>query len=194
MHGWWIFAAAAAVVAALEVPDPLPRQARLQPVELRPRAVLPGARLEPRPSRSTSGGGRCRLAARWCSRSSSPAGSRSSRASSCSAVAVVFWVTFAAALGVLALSGHAMTAHWHLGPVSDGYFWWVLITSPEVFVFLFFMITDPRTMPETARGAAALRRRHRPAGGAPDRAAADRVRSEGRAARLAHDRLRRAAW
>src|SRR5207253_2335664 len=27
------------------------------------------------------------------------------------------------------------------------YFWWVLLTSPEVLVFLFFMITDPRTAP-----------------------------------------------
>ena len=65
------------------------------------------------------------------------------------AVAVLFWFTFAGALGVLALSGHAFTANWHLGPVADGYFWKVLITSPEVFIFLAFMITDPRTAPET---------------------------------------------
>ena len=63
-------------------------------------------------------------------------------------VAVLFWLTFAAGLGVLALSGHAMTANWHLGPVSDGYFWQVLILSPEVFVFLCFMITDPKTVPD----------------------------------------------
>lgn len=46
-------------------------------------------------------------------------------------VAVLFWLTFAAGMGVLALSGHAMTAAWHLGPVADGYFWQVLILSPE---------------------------------------------------------------
>ncbi|MDX6563174.1 MAG: hypothetical protein QOD65_2988 [Gaiellales bacterium] len=63
-------------------------------------------------------------------------------------VAVLFWLTFAAGLGVLALSGHAMTANWHLGPVADGYFWQVLILSPEVFVFLCFMITDPKTVPD----------------------------------------------
>ena len=63
-------------------------------------------------------------------------------------VAVLFWVTFTAGIGVLALSGHAMTANWHLGPVSDGYFWQVLIFSPEVFVFLCFMITDPKTVPD----------------------------------------------
>ncbi len=68
------------------------------------------------------------------------------------AVAVLFWVTFASALGILALSGHAFSANWHLGPVANGYFWKVLVTSPEVFIFLSFMITDPRTAPETARG------------------------------------------
>jgi ASPIC and UnbV/FG-GAP-like repeat len=64
------------------------------------------------------------------------------------AVAAYFWLTFAAGIGVLALSGHAMSANWHLGPVSDGYFWRVLILSPEVFIFLSFMITDPKTVPE----------------------------------------------
>ena len=63
------------------------------------------------------------------------------------AVAALFWVTFAVGIGVLGLSGHAMTANWHLGPVSDGYFWKVLILSPEVFIFLSFMITDPKTVP-----------------------------------------------
>ena len=63
-------------------------------------------------------------------------------------VAACFWLTFAAGMGVLGLSGHAMSANWHLGPVSDGYFWKVLIFSPEVFIFLSFMITDPKTVPQ----------------------------------------------
>lgn len=67
-------------------------------------------------------------------------------------VAALFWVTFASALGVLALSGHAFSANWDLGPVAGGYFWKVLITSPEVFIFLSFMITDPKTAPESTRG------------------------------------------
>lgn len=67
-------------------------------------------------------------------------------------VAVLFWVTFATGTGILAWSGHAFSANWHLGPVADGYFWKVLITSPEVFIFLSYMITDPRTSPETPRG------------------------------------------
>jgi hypothetical protein len=66
-------------------------------------------------------------------------------------IAVGFWVAFAAAIGVLAATGHAMTARWHLGPITGGYFWWVLLTSPELLVFLFFMITDPKTIPAGRR-------------------------------------------
>jgi len=64
-------------------------------------------------------------------------------------VALGFWVSFAAGIGVLALAGHSMTARWHLGPISGFHLWWVLITSPEVLVFLFFMITDPKTAPRS---------------------------------------------
>ena len=67
-------------------------------------------------------------------------------------VAVAFWIAFAAGIGLLALRGHAMTASWHLGPITSASFWWVLITSPEVLVFTFFMITDPRTTPQSRRG------------------------------------------
>src|SRR5438105_2052131 len=62
-------------------------------------------------------------------------------------VAFILWLAFAAGIGVLALTDHAMTARWHLGPIHGAYFWWVLLTSPEVLVFLFFMLTDPRTAP-----------------------------------------------
>jgi hypothetical protein len=58
-----------------------------------------------------------------------------------------FGLTYAAALGVLAARGHCITARWHIGPVCNGYFWTVLVTSPEVLVFMFFMITDPKTVP-----------------------------------------------
>jgi Na+-translocating ferredoxin:NAD+ oxidoreductase RnfD subunit len=67
-------------------------------------------------------------------------------------VAVGFWISFAAAIGVLALAGHTMTARWHLGPISGFQLWWVLVTSPEVLVFLFFMITDPKTAPRSPTG------------------------------------------
>ena len=66
-------------------------------------------------------------------------------------VAVAFWIAFALGIGGLALAGHAMTARWHLGPLQGFSFWWVLVTSPEVLVFLFFMITDPKTAPQGLR-------------------------------------------
>jgi Na+-translocating ferredoxin:NAD+ oxidoreductase RnfD subunit len=62
-------------------------------------------------------------------------------------IAVTFWLTFAAGIAVLAASGHSMTARWHLGPISGWDFWWLLVSSPEILVFLFFMITDPQTIP-----------------------------------------------
>ena len=67
-------------------------------------------------------------------------------------IAITFWVTFVASIAVLAASGHDMTARWHLGPVSDWYFWRVLAFSPEILVFLFFMITDPKTIPAGRTG------------------------------------------
>ena len=66
-------------------------------------------------------------------------------------IAVSFWVAFAAALGLLAAAGHAMTARWHLGPIAGFGFWKTLVTSPEILVFLFFMITDPKTVPRGRR-------------------------------------------
>ncbi len=67
-------------------------------------------------------------------------------------IAVFFWIAFAAGIAVLAASGHAMTARWHLGPVTGWEFWRVLVFSPEILVFLFFMITDPKTTPSGRRG------------------------------------------
>ena len=66
-------------------------------------------------------------------------------------VALAFWVTFAVGIGVLALAGHTMTARWHLGPIARLPLLVVLVTSPEVLVFLFFMITDPKTAPRAPR-------------------------------------------
>jgi ASPIC and UnbV/FG-GAP-like repeat len=68
------------------------------------------------------------------------------------AIAVGFWLTFAAGMALLALSGHSMTARWHVGPITGWDFWWLLVTSPEILIFLFFMITDPKTIPDGRRG------------------------------------------
>src|SRR6187200_1682058 len=67
-------------------------------------------------------------------------------------IAVGFWLAFAAGIGVLAASGHTMTAAWHVGPIEGRQFWWLLVTSPEILVFLFFMITDPKTTPRSSTG------------------------------------------
>jgi hypothetical protein len=48
-----------------------------------------------------------------------------------------------------------MTARWHVGEVCGGSFWTVLALSPEILVFMFFMITDPKTTP-TGRVARAV--------------------------------------
>ena len=46
-------------------------------------------------------------------------------------VAVGFWLAFAAGIGVLAASGHTMTAAWHVGPIEGWEFWWLLVSSPR---------------------------------------------------------------
>ena len=62
-------------------------------------------------------------------------------------MSAAFWITLAAGIGVVAASGHCMTARWSFAPVCGSRFWWVIVTSPEVLIFLFFMITDPKTVP-----------------------------------------------
>jgi hypothetical protein len=62
-------------------------------------------------------------------------------------MALAFWVAFTAAIGLLAASGHCITVAWAVAPVCGRDFWWVIVTSPEVLIFLFFMITDPKTIP-----------------------------------------------
>ena len=69
-----------------------------------------------------------------------------------------FWLVFAAGIGVLAVSGHEITARWSLEPVAGFDYWLTLVASPEIIIFVFFMITDPKTMPITrpARGVYAV--------------------------------------
>jgi hypothetical protein len=67
-------------------------------------------------------------------------------------MAVVFWVVLAAGLGMLSASGHCMIATWSTSPVCGERFWTTLVTSPEILIFLLFMITDPKTIP-TGKGA-----------------------------------------
>jgi len=66
-------------------------------------------------------------------------------------MAVAYWLTLVAGVGLLAVSGHSITARWSLVPVSGTHFWWVVITSPEVLILMWFMITNPPTIPEGRR-------------------------------------------
>jgi hypothetical protein len=62
-------------------------------------------------------------------------------------LAAAFWLTLVAGLLVLAASGHCITAGWAFAPVCGADYVRVISLSPEVMVFLFFMITDPKTVP-----------------------------------------------
>ena len=63
------------------------------------------------------------------------------------ATAATFWIAFALGLGLLSSSGHCITARWAFTPVCGADFWRAIIISPELMIFLFFMITDPKTVP-----------------------------------------------
>ena len=60
---------------------------------------------------------------------------------------VAFWSSLAVGIGVLAALNHSITVRWSLMPIEGSHFWWIILTSPEIFIFLYFMITDPRTVP-----------------------------------------------
>lgn len=70
------------------------------------------------------------------------------------ASAATFWVWFAAGIGVLAASGHCMIARWSFDPVCGFDYWRSIVTSPEIMIFMLFMITDPKTLPSGRVGRA----------------------------------------
>ncbi|HEY8864684.1 MAG TPA: hypothetical protein VIO37_11000 [Candidatus Dormibacteraeota bacterium] len=62
-----------------------------------------------------------------------------------------FMVAFAifVALALAPVPDHCMVAGWHVTPMCGSYLWQILVTSPEILIFAFFMIPDPRTVPES---------------------------------------------
>jgi Na+-translocating ferredoxin:NAD+ oxidoreductase RnfD subunit len=62
-------------------------------------------------------------------------------------LAASFWLALAAGVGLLAASGHCINTRWSFAPVCGADFARTIVTSPEVLIFLFFMITDPKTVP-----------------------------------------------
>jgi Na+-translocating ferredoxin:NAD+ oxidoreductase RnfD subunit len=61
-----------------------------------------------------------------------------------------FLVTFDLLIALLARTGHCFDAVWHAGPVCGTDYWLNICGSPELLVFVFFMISDPRTAPTKA--------------------------------------------
>lgn len=67
-----------------------------------------------------------------------------------------YMAAFAGLVGVVVAGGTCFVAIWHAGPVCESSAWLNLALSPEVLVFAFLMISDPRTTPTTARGRIAF--------------------------------------
>lgn len=63
-----------------------------------------------------------------------------------------FMATFAVLVGILALAGNSFWALWHPQPVSGAFYWFNVVLSPEILVFVFFMMSDPRTAPRSRQG------------------------------------------
>ena len=61
---------------------------------------------------------------------------------------VSFWLVLAAGTAFTAASGQCFTARWAFATVCGSHLWLTIITSPEIFIFTYFMITDPRTVPQ----------------------------------------------
>jgi Na+-translocating ferredoxin:NAD+ oxidoreductase RnfD subunit len=67
-------------------------------------------------------------------------------------MALSYLATLAVVIGVFAASGKSFIAIWHDGPISGLSYWANIALSPELLVFVFFMMSDPQTAPRTPRG------------------------------------------
>lgn len=56
---------------------------------------------------------------------------------------------FFVAVALAPVPDHCMVASWHATPMCGRDLWQVLVTSPEVLIFAFFMVPDPRTVPDS---------------------------------------------
>lgn len=67
-------------------------------------------------------------------------------------MAVTFLLVFAALVAVFAAAGQSFVATWHNGPISGSAYWTYICLSPELLIFVFFMMSDPRTSPRSRNG------------------------------------------
>jgi hypothetical protein len=52
------------------------------------------------------------------------------------------------AVALAPVPDHCMIASWYATPLCGQQLWQILVTSPEVLIFAFFMVPDPRTVPD----------------------------------------------
>jgi hypothetical protein len=64
-------------------------------------------------------------------------------------MAATFWATLAVGLAAIAVSGHSIYSPSSLHPVAGWHFWWLVLTSPETLIFVYFMLSDPKTVPRS---------------------------------------------
>ena len=67
-------------------------------------------------------------------------------------MALAFLVPFATLVGAFAAADREFIAIWHEGSISGASYWANVALSPEVLVFVFFMISDPQTAPRPPVG------------------------------------------
>jgi len=56
------------------------------------------------------------------------------------------------AIALLPVPDHCMIASWYATPMCGPQLWQILVASPEVLIFAFFMVPDPRTVPDGQAG------------------------------------------
>ena len=68
-------------------------------------------------------------------------------------MALAFLATFWPLIALFAASGRSFAAVWHSGPIAGFPYWRLICLSPELLIFVFFMMSDPQTAPKnpTAR-------------------------------------------
>lgn len=72
------------------------------------------------------------------------------------AMALAFFSCFTAIVGLFAATGQSFIAIWHSGPISGTSYWMDICLSPEVLIFVFFMMSDPKTAPRSRSGQLAF--------------------------------------
>ena len=67
-------------------------------------------------------------------------------------MAVSFLLPFGALVAVFAATGRSFVAVWHTAPIRGVSYWSDICLSPEVLIFVFFMMSDPQTAPRSSLG------------------------------------------